>query len=368
MAVSPALGYFTKQFLINWSVVMLIFLLLHNYKNIKALALFIITTATFIAITIGICYLLWGDAFFFWTFKIMGDDRKKIVLTTQGFHISLLRSLDHTIQAWMEIVIGVIGGFVILLKHNFRKLGPLWVAWIVLISTEALSSGAGWGVLYHFGPGIVIGTIWMLSALSGFLLQNKPLINSEFPLFTRWIQYVFMIVVVLTTYVALHVVPTSDKNEARYLLRRPSSDVYRYIADIEHEFEGLPVDKVLLDVGNWIYLRHSFVANDRAVSLADQPCGGIYKNFDPLLNRIRGKTYEKILVRNLHKPNCLYEWSIWERPSGIRKALLECYTEVRTIPAAEGDNLLPPQIVFTGPVSVLIPNSDTNGALWEVNP
>src|SRR3990167_2826197 len=76
MAVCPALGYFTKQFLVNWSVVMLIFLLLHNYKNIKSLALFIITTATFIAITIGICYLIWGDAFFFWTFKIMGGDRK----------------------------------------------------------------------------------------------------------------------------------------------------------------------------------------------------------------------------------------------------------------------------------------------------
>src|SRR3990167_163608 len=365
MTVCTGLGYFTKQFLINWSAVMLVFLLLHNYRDIKRLALFITTAAIFVAITIGICYLLWGNAFIFWTFEVMGGDRKKIVFSTQGFHISLLRSLDHTVQAWMEIIIGVIGGILILLKRNFQKLGPLWVGWIALISTEALSSGAGWGVLYHFGPGIVIGTIWMLSALPGLWPTPKTSTNSEFPLLNYWAHCALMVAVLLTIFTALHVVPTLDKNEARYWGRRPPPDVYRYISDIEREFEGLPADKVLLDIGNWIYLRHSVLAKDRAVSLADQPCGGVYKNFDVMVSRIRNKTYEKILVRDFHSPFFLYDWTGWEKPSGVRKALLECYTEVRIIPAVEGDTQMLQQVRHTGPVSVLIPKPDTNETPWE---
>jgi hypothetical protein len=47
---------------------------------------------------------------------------------------------------------------------------------------------------------------------------------------------------IFTVFIALHVVPTGDKYEARYWKRHPAPDVYPYISDIEQEFDGLPAD------------------------------------------------------------------------------------------------------------------------------
>ena len=63
LAVCPALGYIVKQNLISWSWVMFVFLLLNNPKNFKHLALYAIAASAFICSAIGLCYLLWGDAF-----------------------------------------------------------------------------------------------------------------------------------------------------------------------------------------------------------------------------------------------------------------------------------------------------------------
>lgn len=71
MAVCPALGYMVKQSQISWLMGMFIFLLLNNPKDIKRLILFITIAAALIGAAIGICYLLWGDNFIFWTFRIM---------------------------------------------------------------------------------------------------------------------------------------------------------------------------------------------------------------------------------------------------------------------------------------------------------
>jgi hypothetical protein len=104
-------------------------------------------------------------------------------------------------------------------------------------------------------------------------------------------------------------------------------------------------------------LRHSVLAKDRAVSLGDQAPNHIYENFDVVISRIENKTYAKILVRDFHSPFFLYDWAYWERSSGVKKALLEHYQEVRIIPAAEREALLLPIIMFTGPVSVFIPKA-----------
>ena len=354
MAVCPALGYLVKQFLISWSVAMFVFLLLLHPRQIKRLVVFILMVTIFIAIAIGSCYLLWGDNFIFWTFEIMGG-RSKIVIMPAVDRISLVRSLDHLVRAWMELLIGFIGGCLVLRRSNISKLGPLWLAWILLIASEAYSSGAGWGVLYHFGPGVMIGVIWLFVALIRYWPYSKESSDWSFPVFSYWIRPAVAVIGVLTLFVALHVVPTADRDEGRYYNRRPPADTYRYISDIEKEFEGLPVEKVLLDVGNWIYLRQSFLAKDRAVSLADQPLGGIYDNLDVFVDRIRQKTYEKILVRDFHSPYFLYDYVHWERPSGVRKALVECYKEVRILPGIEGDTSHRPGIMHSGPVSVFIP-------------
>ena len=365
MAVCPAVGYLTKQFLISWAAVMFVFLLLNDPRGIKRLALFLVAATVFLSIAVGVCYLLWGHNFIFWTFEVMGGDRTRIVVWPGGYNISLVRSVDHLLRAWLEISLGIIGGWLILRDRNIRKLGPLWVGWIVLVSSEAFSSGAARHVLYHFGPGVLIGSVWMCAAIARLWTPTATSAHAEFPRLVTWARPLAAAAAVLTMFAILRVLPTLDRFEARYLQRHPSPDVYRYISEIEREFDGFPIEKVLLDVGNWIYLRHSFLAKDRAVSLADQPPGGRYENFNGLLERIHAQAYDKILVRDFHSSVFLYDWDFWPRSSGVRKALLERYTEVRTIPAPNGDNLLPPIIMHTGPVSVFIPKRDSDSPFRE---
>ena len=145
MAVCPAVGYLAKQFLVGWSVVMFVVLFLRNPKDLKTLAFFAIATATSILAAIGLCYWLWGDPFLFWTFEVMGGARSRIGFSPGVKYVSLTRSLDHVVRAWLEIVIGIVGGWLILREFNIRKLGPLWVGWFVLIAIEAYSSGVGRG-------------------------------------------------------------------------------------------------------------------------------------------------------------------------------------------------------------------------------
>lgn len=359
MAVCPALGFMVKQFLISWFAVMLVFLLLHNARNIKRLALFVGVSGGLVGVTIGVCYLLWGDAFLFWVFEITGGSRKRIGFTAGEFNISILRSLDHVLRAWMEIAIGVAGGWLILRhRRNIRTLGPLWLAWLVLLASEALSSGSGWNVLYHFGPGIVIGAVWLFAALP-LIWPSQETTEPDMPRFVHWARCLVIFAGVLTMFLAVRVVPTGASAELRsWTALQTSPDIDRYIAEIEREFDGLPAEKVLLDVGNWIYLRHSVLAKDRAIPLADQPPGGIYRNMDVVVDRIRSKTYSKILVRNLHSDSFLYDWSTWKRPSGVRQALAENYVEIRTIQRPEGSRQFFNQVAQTGTISVLVPRTE----------
>jgi hypothetical protein len=357
MAICPALGYLTKQFLISWAVVMFVFLLLHNYKDLKRLALFCALAALAIALAIGGCYLLWGDPYIFWTFKVMGA-RKGITLSPDSRQISLLRMLDHTLRVWPELMIGVVGGMLLLRyrRENIRRLGALWVAWVALILSESFSSGAGWDTVYHFGPGVLIGAIWLLAALPLYWPGKPEAANGmEFPRLVYFTRALLAVAGVFTLMIALRVVPTGDRNAARYWGKmRQSPDVSRYVADIENEFKGLPPDKVLLDIGNWVYLRQSVLQKDRAISIADQPPSGHYENMDVFVSHIRQHAYAKIMMHDLHSPFFIYDWYRWPRSSGVRQALLENYQEVRTIAPVEGKELLP-QTAFTGPVSVLVP-------------
>lgn len=353
MAIFPALGYLTKQFLISWSAVMFLFLLLHDPRNYKRLAAFFVITSALILAAVGTCYLIWGENFLFWTFEIMGGGRSKISIFSAGLNMSIIRSVDHFIRAWPEIAVGLAGAWALVKYSDIRKTGPLIVVWILLIGSEALSSAAGWAVLYHFGPGVTVGMVMTLASLT--LLWSSD--RSGKTVAETLSRPLFIVAGVFTIFTALHQVPTLDAREARFLKGRDLSDVYRYIGDIEDEFADLPVDRVLLDVGNWVYLKHSYLARDRAISIGDQPINGIYENIDVMVNRLRSGRYSKILVRDLHSPYFLYDWDAWERPTGVKKALLECFNEVRTIPAADLKGLPIENIMYTAPVSVLEPKS-----------
>jgi hypothetical protein len=355
MAMCPALGYLVKQYLVSWAAVMFVFLLLHEQRNWRHLVLFAVAAALFVGGAVGMCYLLWGDAFVFWTLTIMRG-HSGITLAFDTEMLSVTRSVEHLARLWPEIAIGVAGGWLILGERNLRRLGPLWAAWVVLIASEAFSSGAGWSVLYHFGPGILIGAIWLLAALPHIWPYRRPAQNTESPGLAHGMRVLAAMAGVLAAFSVLSVVPSGDAYGPRYWRGQiDSGDAERYIAEIESEFEGLPVSEVLLDIGNWVYLRSSFLAKDRAVSLGDQPPAGIYENMDVLVGRIQNHAYAKILVHDLHKPNFHYDWASWKRSSGVKSALLTYYKEVRIIPAMRGGPLLLHQVMHGGPVSVLVP-------------
>ena len=117
------------------------------------------------------------------------------------------------------------------------------------------------------------------------------------------------------------------------------SDAYRYVQDIEKEFAGLPSEKVLLDLGGaWLPARKGVVARDSAACVgcrAEAPVG--IGDFSGLLGRLEHHDYQKILIRNLDRPNFWYDGHRAPQSTGIRKALHDNYREVGRIKPVDGE-------------------------------
>ncbi|MBP6214170.1 MAG: hypothetical protein KA447_14115 [Pyrinomonadaceae bacterium] len=351
LALCPAIGFLTKQFLISWAAVIVVFLIFLDPKNIKRAGLFIFLSGIFLLAAFGVCYVFWGDNYYFWAFQIMGA-RRGIAISPDTYGISIVRGIDHILRAWPEIFVGVIGGWLLLRQENRRRIGPIIFAWLVLVASEAFSSGAGWGVIYHFGPGALIGATFMFAALP-FIWQRELDNDVVEPPGRRWAKGLLLLASVLAIFTAWHVVPTGDKENPRYFRAETRSpDVNRYVAQIEGEFVGYDPRKVLLDVGSWVYLPSDVLQKDRAVSLGDQPPAGIYENIDETVERVRSRTYSKILVHDFHSQFLLYDWGAWPKSSGFRDALLTNYKEVRIIESPNGYPSPSFQISNAGPVSV----------------
>jgi hypothetical protein len=369
MAVGPSVGFMTKQLLVSWFAAMLLFIVLAHLVAIQPGAApssllraslekglsFAGLAGILLACTIGVCAWLWGYNFFFWIFEVMGGQRKHIGFSPGGYQLSIPRGTDHALRAWSELGIGVIGGLWVLKDRNIARLGPLWASWLLLVGSEILSSGAGWGVLYHFGPGVMIGCIWLLTAAWRWWPDEGPDPSDEFPRIVWFSKSVLAATGIVALFCALHVVPSGDQTSARYWKGRPPSpDLYRYVAEIENEFKGFAPGDVLLDIGNWVHLKPPFLARDQATSLGDQPPAGLFQNMDVFVEHIRAGMYKKILVREFDSPFFEYDWLGWPRSSGVRTALRDYYVEARRIRAAGGDNLLPPRIEHAEVVYVFV--------------
>lgn len=355
MALAPAVGFLTKQFLLSWIGVSLIVMLFLEPRKPKRWGIFLLLSTVFALVAYGLCIALWGDNFVFWTVEVMGGDRKAITFSADSNSMSLARSIDHLIRAWPAIFVGVVGGWLLIKLGDSRRIAPLVAGWIGLIASEAFSSGAGWSVLYHFGPGVVIGAVFLFAALPKTFDGAVLRIDSFRPFLSRLINASFLIAAVVAIFAAWQVLPTADHGSLRYIRGIADfADVERYVAEIEDEFKGIKTENVLLGVGSWVYLRDDVLQKDRAVALGDQPLAGIYENFDVTIGRLRSKTYEKILVQDVHSPYFIYDWTGWPRSSGFREALYENYTEVKMIDAPKGSPILPMQILNAGPVSVFI--------------
>ncbi len=359
MAACPAIGFLTKQFLISWLGVMLVFLVLTDWRRWRRWLGFAVIALGGVALAVGVCRWMWGDAFMFWAFEVMGGARRQIVFSPHSNSISLARGFDHLLRAWLEIALGIIGGALLFRVDNVRRLSHIWAGWLVLVASEALSSGAGWRTLYHFGPGVLIGAAFLFAALPIVWLKlTRDDVEIAGSKLMRWTRCAATVACVLAIFIAVQVVPSADRSSPRAIQSFAfAPDINRYLGEIESELSGVPLESVLLDVGNWVYLPEGVLQRDRAVSLADQPMGGMYENFGSLLERIRQRRYAKIIVHDFHSPFFLYDWADWERPSGVRQALLENYTEARKIVAPEMDASLQPHIALTGAVSVFVPRA-----------
>jgi hypothetical protein len=75
-----------------------------------------------------------------------------------------------------------------------------------------------------------------------------------------------------------------------------------------------------------------------------------------MLARLRARSYDKILVRNLDSPIFLYDHRLWARSSGIRQALIDNYHVTRTIAAVKTQPHEEVPFYFFDTISVLVPN------------
>lgn len=355
LAAAPAVGFAIKQYLLIWAPVAFFTLLIDDPRAIRRLAgLFLLTTAlTFLVVLLG--YLAWGSDYVFWVFEVVGGERSRIGFSAGGYEMSVPRAGDHLLRAWAPLSLGFVGGWMLLHRAPGRRATALWAPWLVLLAGEAMTSGTGWGALYHFGPGVMVGMVWLLAALP----EAWPERGGDLP---APVRSAWSFTALVGMFLALGVVPSGDASQQRYWQRSVPEGAGAYVAAIEAEFDGLDPADVLMDWGNWVYLRSDHLARDRAISMWDFPTVGRYDLLEPMLERIRTRTYEKIIVHRYHARGFDYDWGNLERPTGVRAALQEHYDEVRVIPGMEGVQF-GPEIMFGGPVYVLLPKDrDSAGA------
>ncbi len=337
MIVLPSLGFMVKQSLIVWAGIFFIYLLVAYHVSWRQLFYFSFCSMTLVAATIEACYLLWGHPFLFWTFVALGQKS-----------VSLLRSVLHLLEAGMYAIMGLFGGWMLVLRDGSIRAKALWAYWFLIFGMEVYTSGLGWHA-NHLGPGIVIGACWFFPAL----VRVWPTAEQTRP----WLEYrtkqAFAVSAVVLALGALDLVR---------LPRNPvPADLFRYVDDIEKEFVGFAPEKVLMDTGNWIYLREKVLMKDRSETVGiwvgkNQPI-----NHDFLvetIKRIEAKTYDKILARQLDTDQSWYDFQ--DRGSGVKAAILANYQPIRRVAAAQGaETWQLPHLLSE--ILVLIPKHSRNG-------
>jgi len=278
----------------------------------KRLILFGAAVAALMALTLGICYAIWGGPFFYWNFYILGKHG-----------VSPLRSFQHVLDIWPYLAAGLLGGLAMFRGRKFRILFAAWLAWLAIIGIEAYTSGIAW-MLNHIGPGCLIGGVWFLAGLAA--VWNRAIESqSDVLMMHRWLQAGALSAVAALFFSGLGVV--------RIPVQPIPGDAYRYVRDIEHAFQGQPANRVLLDAGSWVYLNGRVVMGDRAPGIGERGYTGT-ADFSGILSRIAAGRYSKILVRGFHDRDFVYDYFTWAKSSGIRQALLDHYRETGKIRAA----------------------------------
>ncbi len=329
MAITPALGFWVKQYLAIWVVFYTGYLLVFDdRRSIKRALLFGLASAILLVISISLGFLIWKADYFYWVFTVIYKHGS-----------SPLRMVQNLLQVWPYALIGLLCGLLLVWEKRDQKLLGLWLVWLLLFLQEAFTSGVGW-MLHHMGPGSLIAGIWMCLAIYLYWppLTHRP---AQHGALTQWSRIGILVVcfVLLANGLGFLRIPVDSLGE----------DAYRYINQIEQEFEGLAAEKILLDTGSWVYIKDQIIMKDRAVSIGDRGFGGI-GDFSGFIDRIEHKAYDKILLRKYLQPDNWYDNAGWPRSSGIFEALQENYRVVRVIPPVRyNDNYLFSEISVLAP-------------------
>lgn len=340
MAVLAPVGFLIKQNLLIWGVLYAGFLLIWD-RSWKRLVAFSLAAGAILGAILGSCYALWGAPFFYWVFYVMSHHA-----------ISPLRSFQHVLDAWQYFAACLLGGMAVLRGRRPDALFGAWLISLGLLTLEAYTSGIAW-MLNHLGPGCLLAGVWFFAGLASIHSQMAG--SASQPQFAAWIR-----TGVVTAALAL---VFSGMGLVRVPIQPISDDAYRYVNDIERQFQGQPADRILLDIGTWNYVRNGVIMGDRAPCMAEEGYAntGDYSTF---LAHLAAKRYAKILVRGLHDPDFWYENVLWPRPRGLRKALLDNYRETASIRAAERpkdvkDGVEDPYLF--GEITVLEPRTNSQG-------
>jgi hypothetical protein len=151
----------------------------------------------------------------------------------------------------------------------------LWAIWLLFILVEVYTSGIGW-TLSHLGPGSLIAGVWFVAASTILWTEAHSSAASLFP-FQRWLWCSIAVVVAVLLFSGLGLV--------RIPVQPFSNDVYRYVREIEAEFQGAPIKDTLLDSGAWVYFDRGIVMKDRVTSIGDRGLGQT-DDFSGIIQRI----------------------------------------------------------------------------------
>jgi hypothetical protein len=315
MVILPSVGFLIKQSHLMWMVVFPLYLLISaRIRNAlvvgaSALALY--------GLTLAAAWMTWGPDFFFWVFSALGAKE-----------MSPFRIVFHTLEAGIPIAFLVFGGWSTALQGGRTPALAVWICSVVILLLGIWTSGAVW-VLNHLGPGAMMATCWFFM---GVLAVWPTSARADLQPAWRPSLQAGLLALTLVAFFAGFDHQLADPQ------RRIPADLYRYIAETEAEFVGMDPARVMLDNGNWIYLRTGTLMRDRATPLAvhigpNQSAMNI-RMLDETKARIRSGIYDKILAHEIDTPRTAYDFG--DRGSGIPQLIYQYYTETHRIAAVQG--------------------------------
>lgn len=340
LACVPAVGFLVKQNLAIWAPLLTIAIaLLGGPRWLRRSASFGVASFGLLGAVVAGGALLWGDPWWYWIFTAL-----------RNHGTSPLRAVQHAMEAWCYLALGLAGGMMLIRTAAHRSLMVAWLVWLALFLTEALTSGIAW-MLNHMAPGSMIAGAWALAAIvsawdrvtsapgEGALSRALRLGRTA-----GWGVAMLLLIAALT--------------QVRMPVDGLPPDAERYRLAVEDEVQAaLGADRpVLLDHGAWLFAPAGISVGDRAATVGELGVSGSSR-FTGLLARIHAHHYGTILVRDYDLPTFNYDYRDWPRSSGIREALQQEYRVVRVIPGVMGGTTNP----FFGPITVLIPREDGPG-------